>query len=97
MSSNRSDNPRRGIWLVALVASTFLALVAWDQLHVRSRGRQAPTPPAATAGLAESPAPARAITVTPAPAPRHRPEAPRSSKPAGDMDPEELEEGQHAI
>jgi hypothetical protein len=94
MSGNGNGQSSRGIWMIALATLGLLAMVAWDQLHVRSGGRPVPTP--AARPLAEAPAasPAdTAVTISPPVPPAPTP----AVEPEGESGPDDSADGRHAI
>lgn len=98
MGGEKSGHSGRGVWLVALVALAFLAMVGWDQFHARG-GHRKPRPRAtAQQRRAESgPADQGAITVTPAPGVHPRPATASDQEPVEASGDDGLPEGVHAM
>jgi hypothetical protein len=96
MSSDGREESRRGLWLVALVGLGLLAMVVWDQLHVRPGARVTAAPPPRAAGVAAA-APATSPADTVAPSPRAVPEAAGDEGSDGQSGADDSMNGQHAM
>lgn len=94
MSGERSARFPHGLWLVLLAAAGLLAVVAWDQLHLK----RSAAPPAAPAQMAaEPPAVSGTPSVPDAAAPPPTPGDSSGGGSAGETRAEEPTGGQHAM
>jgi hypothetical protein len=97
MNGDGGGQSRRGAWLVALVTLGLMAMVAWDQLHVRPGDRGTPAARPAAAGASAVTKAAASADTAAAPSPVVPREASSDAESTGDSGADELPNGQHAM